>query len=226
MSVMCTGYLCTSKIPLFAELSQNEQRQIANTAQHFDKEPYQTVVRENEKADFILIIREGKVKLNTFDTEGKEYILNIKLTSNIVGEEYLLKNTVFDYNVETIEPSKFCKISTDILFQKAMDNPQFAKKMILSLSKELQDANNKLRLIMESDALHRLSGFLLYQSKRIDKDEISLSLDDIAGITNLRKETLSRKFKQLEQKGYIKRIGQKQIKITNYTGLEKIFYES
>ena len=137
------------------------------------------------------------------------------MTSNILGEEYLLKNTVFDYNVETIEPSKFCKISTDILFQKAMDNLQFAKKMILSLSKELQDANNKLRLIMESDALHRLSGFLLYQSKRIDKDEISLSLDDIAGITNLRKETLSRKFKQLEQKGYIKRIGQKQIKITN-----------
>ncbi|MDO5063139.1 MAG: Crp/Fnr family transcriptional regulator [Peptostreptococcaceae bacterium] len=225
MKKMCSEYLCTSKIALFCELDESEQQKIATSAEHFEKEPMQVVVRENERADYILIIREGKVKLNTFDMEGKEYILNVKVNSHIIGEEYLLKNTVFDYNVETIEHTKFCKISTDILFEKAMENPLFAKKMILSLSKELQEANNKIRLMMESDALRRICGFLLYQSRLIAREEIALSLDDISAIINLRKETVSRKCKQLEQRGIIQRAGHKKIRICRRDELEKIFYE-
>ncbi|MDO4799356.1 MAG: Crp/Fnr family transcriptional regulator [Bacillota bacterium] len=185
----------------------------------------EVVVRENEKADFILVIREGKVKLNTFDSEGKEFILSIKAESHIIGEEYLLKNTVFDYNVETIEPTRFCKISTDILFEKAKVNPRFAQKMILNLAEELQNANNKIRLMMEADALRRVCGFLLHQSRLIGRDEIQLSLDDISAIINLRKETVSRKFKQLEHKGLIRRDGHKKITITSHEKLEHIFYE-
>lgn len=225
MNTLCNEYLCTSKIALFRELDEKEQQKIASSAEHFEREPMQVVVHENERADYILIIREGKVKLNTFDIEGKEYILNVKVGSHIIGEEYLLKNTVFDYNVETIEHTKFCKISTDILFDKAMENPLFARKMILSLSKELQEANNKIRLMMESDALRRICGFLLYQTRLIEKEEIGLSLGDIAAIINLRKETVSRKCKQLEQKGFIRRIGQKKIRILLREELEKIFYE-
>lgn len=225
MKKNCGECLCTSKIALFCELDESEQRKIVASAEHFEREPMEIVVRENERADYILVIREGKVKLNTFDVEGKEYILNVKVNSHIIGEEYLLKNTVFDYNVETIEHTKFCKISTDILFEKAMENPLFAKKMILSLSKELQEANNKIRLMMESDALRRICGFLLYQSRLIGREEISLGLDDISAIINLRKETVSRKFKQLEQKGIIRRAGHKKIKICRRDELEKLFYE-
>lgn len=222
---MCPGCLCTSKIAMFCELSEIEQKEIVAAAERFELGPMQTVIRENEKADYVLVIREGKVKLNTFDADGKEYIINVKVDAQIIGEEYLLKNTVFEYNVETIEHTKFCKISTDILFEKATQNPQFAKKMILSLSKELKDANNKIRLMMESDALRRICGFLLHQSRLLGGTEIALGLDDIAAIINLRRETVSRKCKQLEQRGLIRRMGHKKIKICRLEELEKVFYE-
>lgn len=225
MKNSCQGCLCTSKIPLFCELDESEQQKIVASAEHFERNAMEVVVHENEKADFILVVREGKVKLNTFDFEGKEYILSIKSNSHIIGEEYLFKNTVFDYNVETMEPTKFCKISTDILFTKSMENPLFAQKMILNLSKELQNANNKVRLMMESDALRRVCGFLLHQSRLIERNEIQLSLDDISAIINLRKETVSRKLKQLEHKGLIRRDGHKKIKILSPEELEHIFYE-
>lgn len=225
MKLACQDCLCTSKIPLFCELDENEQRNIVDAAEHFERGPGELVVLENEKADFILVIREGKVKLNTFDSEGKEYILSVKAESHIIGEEYLLKNTVFDYNVETIEETKFCKISTGVLFEKSMENPLFAQKMILNLAKELQNANNKIRLMMETDALRRICGFLLHQSSLIESDEIRLSLDDISAIINLRKETVSRKLKQLEQRGLIHRDGHKKIKLIALKELEEIFYE-
>lgn len=225
MKDSCQECLCTSKIPLFRELDESEQLKIVASAEHFERDAMEIVVHENEKADFILVIREGKVKLNTFDSEGKEYILSVKSESHIIGEEYLLKNTVFDYNVETMEATKFCKISTDVLFAKSMENPLFAQKMILNLSKELQNANNKVRLMMESDALRRICGFLLQQSSLIEKSEIQLGLDDISAIINLRKETVSRKLKQLEQKGLIRRDGHKKIKILDLKELEHIFYE-
>lgn len=225
MNNSCEECLCTSKIPLFCELDEEEQRKIVASSDHLERTAGEVIVRENEKADFILVIREGKVKLNTFDAEGKESILSIKSDSHIIGEEYLLKNTVFDYNVETIEPTKFCKISTDILFEEAMKNALFAKKMILNLSKELQYANNKVRLMMESDALRRICGFLMHQSNLIAADEIRLSLDDISAVINLRRETVSRKCKQLEQMAIIRREGHKKIKILNRDGLQKLFYE-
>ncbi len=226
MGTMCNKCLCTSKITLFKELDINEQHKIAHTADHFELGAGEFVVHENDKADFILIIREGKVKLTSFDADGKEYIYNIKVDSNIIGEEYLLKNTVFDYNVETITPTKFCKIGTGILFQKAKEDSLFAQKIILNLSNELYAVNNKLRLMMESDALRRISGFLLFQSNLIKANDIHLSLDDIAGVINLRKETVSRKFKELENSGLIQRVGHKKIKIVNIAELEKIFFES
>lgn len=221
----CEKCLCTSKIPLFCELEEEEQRKIVLSSDHLERLSGELIVRENEKADFILVIREGKVKLNIFDADGKESILSIKSDSHIIGEEYLLKNTVFDYNVETIEPTKLCKISTDILFEEAMKNALFAKKMILNLSKELQYANNKVRLMMESDALRRICGFLMHQSNLIGVDEIRLSLDDISAVINLRRETVSRKCKQLEQMAIIRREGHKKIKILNRDGLQKLFYE-
>ncbi|MGO1580315.1 MAG: Crp/Fnr family transcriptional regulator [Peptoniphilaceae bacterium] len=216
--------LCISKIPLFDELSKEDQEKMVEKAEHFEVDKGNIVTKENEKADYILILREGKVKLNTFDIDGKEYILDIKLDRDIIGEEYFLKNTVFTYNVETIEKSKFCKIATDLLFEKAKENPAFSQKMILNLSKELQESNNKLLLMMETNALYRLIGFLLRQKKRLEKDEILLSLDDLAAMINLRKETLSRKIRQLEELGYIERIGHKKIRIIDEKKLEDLLY--
>lgn len=226
MENCCQRCLCTSKIPLFCELDESEQQKIVDSAQHFERGAMEVVVHESEKADYILVIREGKVKLNTFDSEGKEYILSIKSDSHIIGEEYLLKNTVFDYNVETIEHTKFCRISTDILFEKATENPMFAQKIIANLSKELQNANKKVFLMMESDALRRVCGFLIHQSQLIHNDELRLSLDEISAIINLRKETISRKLKQLEHKKLIRRDGHKKIKILDFSKLERIFYET
>jgi len=218
----CENRLCIAKIPLFEELSKTEQQEIFDGALHFDCEQGITIVNEGDKANYILILREGKVKLNRFDLDGKEYILDIKVKKDLVGDEYLLKNTNFNYNVETIEASKFCKISTKVLFDKAKKNPDFSEKMIINLASELQESNNKLLLMMETNALFRIVGFLLRQNRKVANGEIILSLDDLAGLINLRKETVSRKIKLLEKQGCLKRIGHKKIKILDSDKLEDI----
>ena len=70
--------------------------------------------------------------------------------------------------------------------------------------------------------MFRIVGFLLRQNRKVANGEIILSLDDLAGLINLRKETVSRKIKLLEKQGCLKRIGHKKIKILDSDKLEDI----
>lgn len=90
---------CTSSINLFKDLPMEVQAHLVSKVTHFDANANQIIIREGQKAEHMLIIREGKVKLNKFDSEGKEYILDILISGDTIGEDSFMQKELFDYNV-------------------------------------------------------------------------------------------------------------------------------
>ncbi|HIT90527.1 MAG TPA: Crp/Fnr family transcriptional regulator [Candidatus Merdenecus merdavium] len=218
----CGKSLCTSRIPLFSNLPIEIQKEVVSKAIHSDKNKNEFLIKESDDITSIRIIREGRVKINRYDKNGKEFILDILTDGETIGEDLFFESSKSPYNAICITDVKLCEISKQTLLNLIASEPNVAWNMIKHLSTKLRHTNNLLEILQENDALSRIAKFLLERSGRIPNEEISLTIDDVAASVNLRKETVSRKFTELQNDHYIKRLGQKRIKIIDLEGLKEL----
>ena len=117
-----------------------------------------------------------------------------------------------------------CRIDRKEL-ERTLSDPQIALQVIGMLSQKLHDANERNLVLSLSDPRQRLAGFLLYRSRRGASDTVTLRLEDIAGSISLRPETVSRKLKEMEKDGVLRRSGQSGIRILNREALKGEYLE-
>lgn len=211
---------CTEKVNLFKFLDKEGHEKLHKiiTPLKFDEE--EMIILEEDVAENIYVLHTGKVKLNTYDINGKENILDILEPGDTIGEEAFFERKRYEYNAVAIEKCELCKISKKNLYEILVDKPEFSVHIIEHLSEKIKSSNEKIKLLMENDALKRIAIFLLDKG-----NDIAYNIDDIAASVNIRRETVSRKISTLQSKNLILRIGQSKIKILNRVGLKNILLE-
>lgn len=215
--------LCTSKIALFTMLTLEEHNALISKSEHLDFKKGDTIFRESDPADKIIIVRYGKIKLNHYSVDGKEYVTDILVESDIYGEQNIFGGGKYDVNAVALEPTGVCIISQADIQKMIMSRPEVGVKLLNVVGVKLSSANELIELLSINDAKSRLAGFLLYRNTRIKKELIELSRDDIAAYINLTRETISRKLNELEEEGFIQLEGHKKIKIINKEALREIY---
>ncbi|MGI6545907.1 MAG: Crp/Fnr family transcriptional regulator [Fastidiosipilaceae bacterium] len=224
----CGRNLCVARIELFKNLSIPLQEEIVRRTVHFDADAGEVLINAGDPAEYLLVIREGKVKRNLFDADGKEYIMDILVDGEFIGEEDFLNVGRFHYNAVCVAPSKLCKVSKTMLMEiirEREDSMPLAIALIEHMSQRLNQADARITLLMEDNALRRVVGFLLERVDRVEGDVLELTLDDIAGSANLRRETVSRKLRELQKQGLIERRGQRNIFVPNRQKLAETLKE-
>jgi len=107
----CCNQLCTSRIPLFQPLSIAEQKALISRALHLDYKKGEILLHEHDPAEKIMIIRYGKIKINHYSLEGKEYVLDILTEGDIYGEQNIFGGKDLEANAIALEKSGVCLIS-------------------------------------------------------------------------------------------------------------------
>lgn len=213
--------LCIDEIELFSDLNRVLKERVASLASHEEVNRNELLIREGEGLHRIIIIREGRVKLSSYDKDGKEYILDILVPGNILGEENLFLDSLSPYNGKALTRVKYCSIKKKDMLKIVEENPDFSLAIIKGLSKKLEIANDKIKNLMDDDALRKICIFLLQRSDRLNSLEIPLGVEDIALSINLRRETVSRKLNILIDEGLLIRGGQKYLRINSKENLIK-----
>ena len=167
---------------------------------------------EGEPCDAIYIIHQGRVKLCTYDQEGQERIAGIFVEHDTIWEGVLVPDSRYSASAIAMTAVECCK-SARKDFEEAIQEPEVAMRIIALLSKKLHDANRRNLLKSIADPKERVAGLLLYRYRRQTSDTITMRLEEMAGSLALRPETISRKLKELEREGYVKKTGQSSIKV-------------
>lgn len=214
--------ICVEKIPLFKTLPQALQHQIAKLSDHKELERGEYLFREGETSPAIHIIRYGKVKLNRYHEDGKEFIYDILVAGDTIGEERFITSEKMDYNAICIEQTGICVIRQERIRALIDAEPQLAWNIIVELNHKVQMLSEKLELMSESDALTRLAIFLRQRQERLQQPTIELNIDDISSSINLRRETVSRKLQELQKLGIIKRSGHRRIEVIDEEKLKTL----
>lgn len=211
--------LCISKIEFMQDLPVSKQRQILTNSRLSRYREGDYVFEEGDEVKAIYLIKKGRIKLSTYDVDGRESIIGIFSAYDIIWEGLFLTKSTFPYSAICLTKCEVCKIYRND-FESSVSDPAIAMKTVGLLSKKLHDANVRNKLLSVASPKARLAGFILYRKEHTTDRELVMKLDTIAASIALRPETVSRKMKELEKDGLVKRVGQSGIEIVDFDGLK------
>ena len=203
--------LCTAKVSIFAGLSQDSQRRLVRIAHHRDFRRGETVFRSGDKADSILIVRFGKLKLSRISPDGQEVVLDLLSGGDVIGEQTLYSGEVRGMDGIALEDCGICLISVSAIAELVMHQPDMGVRLLHSMGRKLSDAQRLVEILSCRHAQARLAGFLLLRLERAQTGTVDLSHEDIASSINLSRETVTRKLALLEEAGLIRLAGYRRI---------------
>lgn len=220
----CCG-LCTGGISVFEGLTLDEHRSLVRIARHVNVARGQTLFHTGEATGRIIAMRFGQLKLRRITPDGQELVVGFLNAGEAMGEDSLYADTVYDVDLVAAEDSGVCLISADAIAGLILVNPSLGAALLRSLGQKLHDARYMVDVLSKRQATSRIAGFLLRGMENRKGDSIHLSQEDLGMQVSLRRETVSRALKTLEQSNCIRLTGYRNIQVVDAGRLADIFYE-
>ncbi len=209
------------------ELGDDVRKRILGKMIFTSYEKGEMIFQEGDKANSLYIIRNGNIKLATYDGEGREQIVSIFSPGDTLWISVFLKgkkSITYPYSGVCLDNVIVGKMLKDD-FESLIQDTHSALEIIGLLSKKLHDANERNLMLSVTDPKAKIARLFLYRLNHIKGEVIKLKLEDIAAHVSLRPETVSRKLNEMIDEGIIKKVGQSSFKIMNYQKLVNISRE-
>ncbi|WP_418123740.1 Crp/Fnr family transcriptional regulator [Chryseobacterium sp. PTM-20240506] len=96
-----------------------------------------TIFREGELALHYYQIIKGKIKLNNYTEDGKEFIQNIFSDGNSFGESILFVDKPYPMNAESLTPSTVLKLSKSDFLILMKENPEVSNNIYQCMAERM-----------------------------------------------------------------------------------------
>ncbi len=225
----CKDRLCIHKVPILSSLNKDDLEKIADLITHHSFKKGEILFREGDRMDSIVIIHEGSAKAYKTTSDGREQILYVFAEGDFFGEQNLFRNHDITYSVEALQTLKTCHLSKSQFQQLLYDYPEIAVKIIVELGSRMSRLETALQTMGVRNVDSRIGGILMEFAAKYGKEEptgtvihLPLSREGIANYLGVARETVSRKFSQLESEGVIRSRNNKEILILNPKALQNL----
>jgi len=179
-------------------------------------EPDEVLVHAGAPADRVFNVLNGMVMVSRTGSDGRRQILSFLVRDNFVG---LTSTNDYFFTVEAVLPTEVAICPRATLTERLANDPKAEQAYLNMLHRVLEDAYDLVYSLGQRTAVERLAVFLLYlrhwqrisesipddQDQRLKQLALPMSREDIADFLGLKKETVSRSFRQLEERGLIRR---------------------
>jgi CRP/FNR family cyclic AMP-dependent transcriptional regulator len=195
-----------SEIELFSELNEGELQEVAAHAQVRKVATDTTIFHEGDPADAVFVVVNGRVKVVTTSSDGKEFILTVLGAGQVFGEMGLLEAAPRSASVVTITDVEMMVIKREDFDRLIETRPTISRKLMAILSRRLRRANSKMESLAYMDVAGRLARYLLDMAldhgQRLGNGWVVVKRpthSDIAHSIGTSRETVSRLINEFEE---------------------------
>ena len=181
-------------INIFAHLSKDELKELANITQIKEKRKDDIIFLEGESPDYLYILLKGVAKVYKIDKKGHELVIHYFPAQSMIAELANLEEMNFPANCRMEENGVIAKIQFNEFKKIIENNGKLALKLIKSLTKKMKHLDALIQQNLLLDTKGRVAKFIY------DNEDLFTSLKQhkIASILNITPETLSRTLKKLK----------------------------
>ena len=187
----------------------------------------QDLFHEGSRVIGIHCIFEGKIKLTKMGTDGREQIVRIASSGDILGYNAMLSNQQYNLSAQALDDATVCFLPQSVFSDLLNSNQQFPVRMMQLMAKDAHDMQERLTNWMQKSVRERLAEVLLLLHNKYNDPErpgfvdVRLSREEMANLVGTATESVIRYLSELKSEEVIELQG-KTIIIINRQKLLKI----
>jgi len=199
------------RVPLFSMLTEAQAAAVAEAVVKRRFKRGEIIVEQGKKTNALFILLNGRARVMTADSRGREVILATLHPGDHIGEMSLIDNEPHSATVRA-------EVQTDVLmlgrleFARCLpENSSMAYAIMRGLVQRLRHADRKIESLALMDVYGRVARSLLEAAEAAGETEDGMLLirdkisrQDIAKMVGASREMVSRVMKDLEERGFIK----------------------
>lgn len=174
------------------------------------------IFREGSTASGIFYIVEGKVKKYKIDKDGREQIIYVANTGELLGYHAILAEERYPDFAATLEESRIAFIPKEDFLETLQRSEVLGKRLLKTLSHEFAVLANSLTLFAQKSVRERLATQLIIIREKYKSNadpgarvEINLSREDLASLAGTVRENVVRVLSEFRDAGIIETKGRK-----------------
>lgn len=203
---MSHEHLCVTLVPLFNDLDLDDQKKINEIAEHVIVDKGETIFSPYSDPELIIVAK-GNMKVYQLSSNGKEQLLRVVEPGGYEGENQLFgaKNDILFG--EALEKTELCVLRQEDFQNILLEHPQLSLKLLEINARKSVSAEQQAQFLMMEKVEERLATYLINLSKSQNSltFKLPLLMKELAAFLGTTPETLSRKFKLLEDERYLSR---------------------
>jgi CRP-like cAMP-binding protein len=171
------------------------------------------VFKEGSMPKGLFCIRSGKVKLVQLGADGKDQIVQMLKSGDVLGHRAIFGNDVHSSTAEAMEDTKICYFPRNLFYELVEHNGKLILKFANLLACELKEAERKITTTAQQSVLVRISESLILLIEKYGVDDIShalkiqISREDMANMAGTTRESATRSLSKLKGLGIIELSG-------------------
>lgn len=203
---MLTNLDLIRRVPLFSMLTAEQARTVADGVVKRRFRRGELVVEQGKKSNALFILLNGRARVLTADSRGREVILAVLQAGDYVGEMSLIDNQPHSATVR-------CEVQTDMLilgraeFARCLpENSSLSYAIMRGLVTRLRSADRQIESLALLDVYGRVARTLLDMAEEVEGQRIirsKVSRQDMAKVVGASREMVSRVMKDLEERDVI-----------------------
>ena len=216
-------------VPIFSDLSPVDLNKIAERMIQRTYTKGQMILLEDDLGQTFFVIAEGSVKITRLSDDGREVILAMLGESDFFGEMSLLDGAGRSANVVALESSEVLTLARNDFLEILEEYPKISISFLEELTQRIRKSDQQIESLSLSDVEQRIGITLIRLAEElgsIKHGTVKINnlpyQQDIANMAGTSRETVSRTFKLLEEKGLVTREGRK-LTIYNFNQFTKTF---
>ena len=188
---------------LFADLREEDFNLIHAPIDDLEIGANQPVVRMGETATSLYTLRAGMIKLVRNTVDGRQRIVRVLRSGDVVGLEALMGPT-YDSDAIALTPIKVCRLPLQVIQRLNRETPRLHQRLLEKWHHSLKEADDWLADLNFGNARQRVAGLILKMRSAGDASVVSLfSREDMGAMLDLKLETVSRTLNAFVREGLI-----------------------
>ena len=199
---------CTARHKgLFAHTTQTETAELDEVKNCGFYKGGQTIFSEDQRPYGVYCVLDGKVKLTKTSGDGKEQIVRLAASGDVLGYRAALTGERFSASAVALDDSHLCFVPLESFKALIDENPAVAHDLFISLSKALTETQQHMATLALKPVRERLADALLLLIKVYgvpnEPFSISLSRENLASLVGTAKETVIRFLSEFKEEGLV-----------------------
>jgi CRP/FNR family transcriptional regulator, cyclic AMP receptor protein len=197
------------RVPLFAELSEDELARIAAVAVPRSFPRGVRVFHEGDTSDACYIVRTGDLRVTREHSDGRAIALATLASGDIFGELAMLDRGARSASVETLTDSELLALPAGDMRRLLSAHPDIAVKLIVALVRRLRETNERVARQSFQTVPSRVAGVLaqLIAEEALPEGRegvtVRMTQADLAQLAGTSRESVSRFLATLERAGVV-----------------------